>query len=146
MQHDDDGRDEQRHRGRFTQQLGALLKVPAAIGLSRHARRAHAQEPKVPVHQVKHHCAHRHGTNKHLVAQMPSDSGIHQSQQRHRDVGHNRRQRNLQYLPIHAIFHAHKGTGFCTQDKKDNLNAASPQFPNIPQLKQHTIETIKGKQ
>ena len=102
LQHDDEGRDDDGQRRGLAQQLGALVEVAAAARLCRHARCAHAQEPEIPIHQVEHHRAHSHSTDKDLIAQVPRDGGIHQAQQRHGDVGYNRRQRNPQYLPIHA--------------------------------------------
>ena len=82
-----------------------MREFPAAVGLRCHASSAHAQEAEHPVDHVEYRCAHGYGTDIPGIAYVAYDGHIDKSQQRHRDVGNNRRQRQAEYLLV-AMMHS----------------------------------------
>jgi hypothetical protein len=83
-------------------------RVAAAVGLGCEPRGAHAQEAEVPIQQVEHHGAHRHGPDIERAAagvEVAGNGGVEQSQQRYGDVGHNGGQGDAPYFAIQALGH-----------------------------------------
>ena len=83
----------QRNGTRALQRVDLSAVHATAIGLCREPRRAHAQEPQIPVQHVHHHRAHCHCAYILRRTQVASDARIEQSQQRLGNVGNYRRQR-----------------------------------------------------
>ena len=100
LRRQDEQCDAQRHTERAQQRVDHARRISTAQSLRGESAGAHSQEAEEPVEDIEHHGAHRNGTDISGIADVAHNGHIDESQQRHRDVRHDRGYRQPQYLSV----------------------------------------------
>ena len=93
---------QQRDAQRADQHGRNLREIPGPVRLRGQTTRSHAQKREVPVDEVEDRRTDADPSDQRVVAQMPDDGHIDHAQQRDRDVRHDIRNGQREYLAVHG--------------------------------------------
>ena len=120
---------QQRDAQRADQHGRNLREIPGPVRLRGQTARSHAQKCEVPVNKVEDRRTDADPSDQRVVTQMPDDGHIDHAQQRDRDVRHDIRNGQREYLAVHGG----KGITFssfvhrsATPDRKARLRLPRP--------------------